>query len=174
MDYLALALIALLSKPSPAMIPPRKAGPANGEFSATEPAIALPQGVGIKRGVVLRGLDRRMHTAIREARGIWLKHGRPLVITSGLDGRHGKGSRHYAGLALDFRSRDLGQAASRRAAQALRKVLGREFLVLVEKDHIHVEHNPSSGPAKSKLARASRPSPKGRGRATAELAEGIP
>jgi hypothetical protein len=129
--------------------PLRRSGP-DAAPSGFAPAGTL-DGVGIKPGVILRGLDERMYPAIREAQGIWLKFGGKLVITSGLDGRHVRRSRHYIGLALDFRSRDLAGAARHRVAQELRQALGEEFQVLVEKDHIHVQcdmpHSASQAPA---------------------------
>jgi hypothetical protein len=139
MVHWALAVTALLSNPSPMRIPQNKIGPA-GEIPGITPTIGLPKGIQIKKGVILDGLDERMYPAIHEARNIWLSQGRNLVITSGRDGRHRKGSRHYAGRALDFRTQSLNRTARIRLAQALREALGAEFRVLLEKDHIHVEH----------------------------------
>jgi hypothetical protein len=173
MGYLPLVLAALLANLSSGGIPPRKAGPAE-PWREREPIIELPEGVGIKPGVILRGLDRGMHPAIDKASRIWRHHGRTLVITSGLDGRHSQGSRHYSGRALDFRSRDLERSARNRVVRELRRVLGRDFLVLLEKDHIHVEYAAPSRSAPSRLARTPLPRPRTRDRAAAELAESSP
>ncbi|MGZ8216223.1 hypothetical protein [Methylomagnum sp.] len=138
------------------------------------PFFELPTGVLTKPGVILRGLDRRMLPAIRTAVSVWLKHGRALVITSGLDGRHRKGSRHYSGLALDLRSRDLGGADRVLMARQLREALGDGFRVILERDHIHVEHDPASLDA-SKIARTTvKPRRRASGHGAAELAEGVP
>lgn len=144
-----------------------------GQLSGLAPFLELPSGVSTKPGVVLRGLDRRMWPVLRTAAAVWLGHGRALVITSGLDGKHHKGSRHYVGLALDLRSRDMGAVERSLIARELRESLGDGCQVLVERDHIHVEHDPASL-GDSRLARADRPRRRATGRETAELAEGVP
>lgn len=161
----------LLPNPLSAWIAESRGGPV-AELSGLEPFLELPPGVLTKPGVILRGLDRRMWPAIRTAAAVWLAHGRALVITSGLDGTHRKGSRHYVGLALDVRSRDMGAGERSLIARELRENLGDGFRVLVERDHIHLEHAPAS-PGDSKLARAARPRRKATGRETAALAEGV-
>lgn len=173
MGYWALVAAALLSNLTPAPLPPRHGGAA-GDPSGRAPMVLLPAGVGIKRGVILRGLDRRMQPALRIARDIWRGHGRKLVITSGLDGRHTRNSRHYVGLALDFRSRDLGRAARGQVARELRKALGPRFQVLLEKDHIHVEYHPPPGSRPAKLARSSGAHRKASGRRASVLVENAP
>ena len=61
-----------------------------------------------------------------------------LVITSGKDGIHGKGSLHYEGKAVDLRTWNvLVSLVSRLQAE-----LGPNFEVVLEKDHIHVEYDP--------------------------------
>jgi hypothetical protein len=37
----------------------------------------------------------------------WTQYGKPLIITSGNDGNHVSGSKHYEWKAVDLRSRDL-------------------------------------------------------------------
>jgi hypothetical protein len=139
MAHWVLVVTALLSNPSPMKVPQDKVGPA-GELPGMAPMAGLPEKIQIKKGVILDGLDERMYPAIHAARTIWLSQGGNLVITSGRDGRHRKGSLHYAGRALDFRTKHLDRKARIRSAQALRKTLGAEFRVLLEKDHIHVEY----------------------------------
>lgn len=128
-------LIAVFLSHLPAMLVP------HGKMMPTMTAAGnLPPGVAVKQGVRLRGLDERMYPVIEAAADIWLNHSRRLVITSGLDGRHRKGSRHYLGMALDFRTRGFGLAARRRVTRQLSDVLGSGFKVLRESDHIHVEY----------------------------------
>lgn len=74
-----------------------------------------------------------------------------LVITSGLDGTHKKGSLHYACKAFDFRtfSIDAPTAAVREEkiqawAQRMRSELGPDYDVIVETSHIHAEWDPGS------------------------------
>lgn len=63
------------------------------------------------------------------------------TITSGTEGSHMKGSHHYTGEALDFRTRDLPYSDVRNIMTALRKELPEDFIVLYEADppHIHVQ-----------------------------------
>ena len=65
-----------------------------------------------------------------------------VTITSGTDGKHMTGSKHYIGDALDFRTRDLSAAAVLDLIAALKERLGLDYKVLHEVDHIHVEFSP--------------------------------
>ena len=58
-----------------------------------------------------------------------------LVITSGKDGHHMEGSLHYQGKAVDLRIWNIWDSLIAR----LRKELGPDFDVVLEKDHIHIE-----------------------------------
>lgn len=70
------------------------------------------------------------------------------VITSANDSRHMSGSLHYAGLAVDLRTRDLHPDAIQRLVLALRRRLNgvedqnRPYQVVIEKDHVHLEYQP--------------------------------
>jgi hypothetical protein len=68
-----------------------------------------------------------------------------VVITSGTDGRHMAGSRHYTGNAIDIRSFNFkSKAVLLDFVAALRGVLGKDFDVVVESDHVHCEFDPKS------------------------------
>ncbi|CAI8958993.1 hypothetical protein [Methylocaldum szegediense] len=108
----------------------------------THALLKSPTPVAVKKGVVLHGLDAKMHTAIHKAGRIWMRHGKVLVVTSGLDGRHKKGSLHYAGLAVDLRSRYFAPSICKKVTHELQRSLGGEFQVIREKHHIHVEYDP--------------------------------
>lgn len=60
---------------------------------------------------------------------------RPMVVTSGNDGHHMTNSLHYRGLAVDLRTRDFTDVF----ASLLRAYLGKDYDVVVERDHLHVE-----------------------------------
>ena len=68
-------------------------------------------------------------------------------VTSGTEGKHGKSSRHFVGLALDFRTSAAGIEIkdAERIAADMRARLTDEFDVVVESDHIHVEYDPKVG-----------------------------
>jgi len=64
------------------------------------------------------------------------EHGEDLFITSIEEGSHSAGSLHYAGMAFDFRE---GECFS---MQAIRLVLGENWDVIDEGNHIHAEFDP--------------------------------
>ena len=105
--------------------------------------------IRIKQGVRLSGLRPEILLAATVAESVWAAHGAAeLVITSGIDGKHKSGSKHALGLALDFRTHNIGVPEARRAAVLeLKDRLGAEYDVLLENDntsneHAHVEHDP--------------------------------
>lgn len=64
-------------------------------------------------------------------------------VTSGNDGQHMDGSKHYTDEALDFRTRDFTLAQVHQWATAMRARLGVDYQVIVEPTHLHVEYDPS-------------------------------
>ena len=96
----------------------------------------------VKENVKLKGLDLKMYPVLSKALTVWQKYGKNIVITSALEGKHCKNSRHYAGLALDLRSRDIEKKYRVNIMQDLSNALGDDFLVLLEHDHFHVEFDP--------------------------------
>lgn len=97
-----------------------------------------------KDGVQLAGLRLDvMAPAIRAANRI---AGRRVVITSGLEGNHMQGSKHFSGEALDFRRPDWPTFDDRASAQAfadqLAADLGARYDVVLESTHVHVEYDP--------------------------------
>lgn len=98
----------------------------------------------IKAGVTLHGLTPQMTVALLAAYDAYSQYGTELVITSGNDGRHSVTSKHYAGNAIDLRTRNLPrpQQDAVEIADILNTSLGRDFDVLFEGDHIHVEYDP--------------------------------
>ena len=91
----------------------------------------------------MAGLKVEMRLALIVADRIWRKHGKELVITSGLDSEHSAGSWHYYGYALDLRSRYFtkpGEADM--VAKELQDELGSAYDVVHHALHIHVEYDP--------------------------------
>lgn len=76
----------------------------------------------------------------------------PFTITSMQDGRHSANSLHYRdGIcrAFDVRTRDEAPGYAqwsddlkRELADAIRNALGRDYDVVVERTHIHIEYDP--------------------------------
>jgi hypothetical protein len=70
-----------------------------------------------------------------------------LFVTSGNDGVHMRGSKHYEDAALDFRTKNLSKSDKHLFKEMLAQRLGKGFdLVLEDEDgpneHLHVEYDP--------------------------------
>lgn len=63
------------------------------------------------------------------------------TVTSANDSTHMDGSLHYQDRALDFRTADMSPSQVARWAEEIRARLGPGFDVIIESDHLHVEHN---------------------------------
>lgn len=93
----------------------------------------------LKKGVSLAGLQIVMRPVIKAAGKAYKKQKlAALWITCGSDGDHGISSLHPYGLALDFRLPPNPQVA----AAEMRKELGCNYDIIVEKTHIHSEYDP--------------------------------
>jgi len=111
-------------------------------FDISPSIVELFDNVEAKEGVELEGLSAIMTIVLIEAPSIWQKYGKNLVITSALEGKHCKDSLHYSGFALDLRNRDISIKDREDVKKELSSVLGRDFTVLLESDHYHVEYDP--------------------------------
>ena len=98
--------------------------------------------LSIKPGVKLTGMSPQILLAITIALQIWAEYEYHLTITSMTEGKHSPGSLHYVGHAVDLRIRELDSTTIAEVSQLLRDCLGREFDVVVERTHIHVEWQP--------------------------------
>ncbi len=95
----------------------------------------------LKTGVQLRGLRPEMLIGILIVEGAYTDMGYDTIITSACDGRHSRGSLHYVGLAVDFRTRHIGSDRLKVTGK-IKDRLGLEYDVVLEHDHIHVEYQP--------------------------------
>lgn len=105
--------------------------------------------IRIKPGVRIGGLRPEVLLAVSIAESVWMKHGADeLVITSAADGKHMRGSEHYAFLAVDFRTHNLGVPMIRESVcNELRERLGPDYDVILEsagapEEHCHCEFDP--------------------------------
>ena len=95
----------------------------------------------LKQGVRIGGIRPEIVLAMFIADG--LRAG--LVITSVKEGQHAHKSLHYAGAAFDIRTRDWPPPEIGNFRDKLAAALGSsDFDVLIEKDHIHVEFQPTA------------------------------
>lgn len=97
----------------------------------------------LKPGVSLLGMQPQLIVAWLAAFVVYSRYGVEPVITSVCDGKHSITSLHYAGCAMDIRTRDFGtEDDARQAAAEINDRLGKDFDVLFEDDHIHIEYQP--------------------------------
>lgn len=94
---------------------------------------------------------QEMRVVLIAADRVWKARGQELTITSGMDGAHSAGSYHYYGWAVDLRTRyfstiDIVRAVAQELRAEIVKVregfrrYTREYKVMVESDHIHVQY----------------------------------
>lgn len=67
---------------------------------------------------------------------------RDMIITSLNDGQHMAGSLHYEGKAADLRIWNLAPNDPKVVERRIAILVGPEFDVILEKDHIHIEYDP--------------------------------
>ena len=105
--------------------------------------------IEIKGGVRLLGVVPQMFFAASVAEGIWREQGVPLVVTGGIEGLHSEASDHYAGRALDFRTKNLAPGKAPEVVAQLKAALGEDFFILHEligqpAEHAHVSWRPKA------------------------------
>jgi hypothetical protein len=100
--------------------------------------------LSLKPGVKIDKLQPQMVLALIVAHEVYRDLGAPCTVTAGNDGAHMAGSLHYAGLALDFRTRNLLADNKELVAARLRERLTADFDVVLEADHVHIEYQPKT------------------------------
>lgn len=105
--------------------------------------------VQCKPGVSCAGIQWQAIVIIATAHQVWQQCGFDHVtVTAITDGEHKEGSLHYAGLAVDLRTRNddgvtqWAPGIKRMLRDTLKNALGADFDVVVEGTHIHVEYDP--------------------------------
>ena len=96
----------------------------------------------LKKGVKVIGIRPELLVVQMVADGIYFKKGKELAITSLSDGEHSDTSLHYAGSGIDLRTRYFNRKEKLEVFNALKKKLTRDYDVILEKTHIHVEYQP--------------------------------
>lgn len=93
----------------------------------------------IKPGVDISRLNRGIRRALNIVNDVFYNRGLEAVITSTYEGNHSPGSLHYANDAFDVRwPGDNFKGLD----SEIRVRLGNAFDVVMERDHIHIEHDP--------------------------------
>lgn len=98
--------------------------------------------ITFKLGVKVENVSRLMFHAINLVDKIYEKYGYRTVVTSITDGKHSIGSLHYKGFAVDFRTYHIPSYEQQQAiAKEIDKILGENFDVVLEGNHIHIEYD---------------------------------
>jgi len=102
--------------------------------------------LAVKPGVILSTTWQvgEMRDAVNR---VWTKYGFTATITSSLDGVHMDGSKHYEGLAEDYRTKDLPVSKKHIMFNDVQEILGTDYQVLFEyenqdNEHLHIEYDP--------------------------------
>jgi len=98
--------------------------------------------IQIKAGAQVNGIRPEILLALMVVNEVYANHGILCVITEGTGSKHGIGSLHYVGLAVDLRTRDMPGTLQVQVTDIIRERLGKQYDVVLEKDHIHIEFQP--------------------------------
>lgn len=74
------------------------------------------------------------------------EHDADCVVSGGIEGRHGRGSLHFVGGALDFDFPGVEDAEGQEMSQKIAFRAGPHFDVLWHDGHLHGEFQPKQGP----------------------------
>ena len=97
----------------------------------------------LKDGVRMSGVQQETVVAMMIANHVFIQQKKTqMVITSVMDGKHMPNSLHYTGFAFDIRTRDLIVRDILTHVKEIRAALGKEYDVVLESDHIHIEYDP--------------------------------
>ena len=96
----------------------------------------------LKSDVRITGMRPEILLAAVAAMRVYETAGHDFMITACVDGKHMTGSLHYAGAAIDVRTRDIAPAEVQKLIAQIKACLGCDFDVLLEVDHIHIEFQP--------------------------------
>ena len=97
-----------------------------------------------KPGVSVTGLQPEALYGLIVVREVFREHNCEMTVTSVTDGTHSAGSLHYVGHAFDLRLYNIPQAKLDAVIARCRERLPGSFDVVVESDHIHIEHQPKA------------------------------
>lgn len=102
-----------------------------------------------KAGVSVDGLKAPLRQKLQEVGMAYHSvTGQIMRITATTDGKHMSGSKHYTGNAIDVGIRSsstfqfFAKAIQLALVAAIKAVLGPDYDVVLESDHIHIEHDP--------------------------------
>lgn len=98
--------------------------------------------IHFKEGVVVGNIKLPLLDGLLRAALVFWRWGYQLVVTSLSDGTHMSNSLHYRGYAADLRSHDVRAVDVAGLMSALNRELGKEYQLIHEVDHFHLEYDP--------------------------------
>lgn len=93
----------------------------------------------LKAGVSIERLKRPVRRILSRLVHLYAKQGLDLIVTSTYEGTHSPSSLHYDDNAIDI---DDPPEYKQAMTDDIKNLLGRDFDVILEKDHIHIEYDP--------------------------------
>lgn len=96
----------------------------------------------LKKGSKVNGLRTEILLAAVIIDKIYDRHNAELVITEATGGKHGRGSLHYVGQAIDIRTNYFTKEQTELVASEIKEALNEQYDVVIEKTHIHIEFQP--------------------------------
>lgn len=97
--------------------------------------------INVKPGVVVKEFNNALLKMLEAIDKIFLVLGHVPTITSVNDGTHMQNSKHYTNEAVDLRTRDLPVTSLPKLCNDLKRVLGPDYDVVLEADHLHIERD---------------------------------
>lgn len=96
----------------------------------------------LKEGVNVHGISTELLLGLTVAATVYDQYGEELVVTSLNDSRHSRTSLHYSGNAADLRTNYFDRETQLKVVAEIKRRLGPDYDVVLEKDHIHLEYQP--------------------------------
>ena len=103
--------------------------------------------ISLKPGVRIQGVRPEILFAVVVVHGVWAANKIEAVITSCVEGKHKRASKHYIGCAFDVRLKNVPKPARGGFVHEVEESLGEDFDVIWEGEgelweHLHVEYDP--------------------------------
>lgn len=102
--------------------------------------------LSFKKGVDIVGITKECIALIHNVAYAYEAHGySECVVASVTDGAHMNGSKHYEGNAADFRTWPVKSQSDLMAILETAKYrCGKDYDIIIEKDHLHGEFDPKA------------------------------
>lgn len=98
--------------------------------------------LALKPGVRILGMKPETLLGLDICHSVYVAHNKPCTVTCGVEGSHSRGSKHYAGMAFDLRTRHLLTSEREAIEKDLKASLQGDFDVVFEGNHWHIEFDP--------------------------------